>query len=99
MEYVGLTDGTVVPSSLDVTTDPNNPRCSSILKEVAYTVLVSSVDEPDTDISKNAYLKIDSITADIVIQDTNEPITAVKDEDSGLAMASVHQKFSIKFIK
>ena len=96
---MGLTDGTVVPTTLDVTTDPNNPRCSSILKEVAYTVLVSSVDEPDADISKTAYLKIDSITADIVIQDANEPITAVKDEESGHAMASVHQKFSIKFIK
>ena len=62
-------------------------------------MLVSSVDAPDTDVSKTAYLKIDSISADIVIQDANEPIIAEKDADSLLAMASVHQKFSIRFIK
>ena len=45
-------------------------------------MLVSSVDEPDTDVSKTAYLKIDSISADIVVQDTNEPIIAAKDEDT-----------------
>ena len=40
-----------------------------MVKEVAYTVEVSSVDTPDVDVSKTAYLKIDKVSADIVLQD------------------------------
>ena len=63
-----MTVGEVVPSQLDSSGDPSF-TCSNVVKEVAYTVEVSSVDEPDVDVSKTAYLKIDKISADIVLQD------------------------------
>lgn len=60
---------------------------------------MTSVDAPDVDVSKVAYLKIESISADFVIQDPLIPLTATVEAKTGKAMTSVHQKFSIKFMK
>jgi len=44
-----------ISSSLDSAGDPNF-ACKNILKEIAYTVEVKSVDEPKPEDSKDAYL-------------------------------------------
>ena len=66
IEYEELTAGTVVPSVLDATNAPVY-SCNNVLKEIAYTVQLTSVDAPDKDVSKVAYLKIESISADFVV--------------------------------
>jgi len=74
--------------------DPNAVSCSNVLKELAYTVNVSEV-IPDSASTEPAYLKVDSIKALVVLQQA--PITST--EVNGKAMASVQQRFSIKFVK
>ena len=77
--------------------DDTQLTCSSILKEIAYTVNVSEVIPDGTsNVSSEAYLKVDSITALVVLAD--EPVSGVKDAQ-GKVMASVQQRFSIKFVK
>ena len=74
--------------------DPATNSCSNVLKELAYTVNVSEV-APDEGSRDQAYLKVDSIQALVVVQE--DPVTA--EEKNGKAMASVQQRFSIKFVK
>ena len=66
-----------------------------MLKEIAYTVNVVEVIPPPEE-RKPAYLKIDSIDALVVVQDEVE---GKKDPNTGNAMVSVQQRFSIKFEK
>ena len=92
-EYT-LVSGAVGPSVLDVSTSTR--KCTNFLKEIVYTVEVE--EKPaEADISRTAYLNIKSISADIVIEDT--AISSPLDSVTGKAMTSVHQKFSIKFVK
>lgn len=81
MEYAqtDLAGGTVnIASVLDSSGNPTY-TCKNILKEIAYTVEVTSVDEPAPEDSNQAYLKITAISADIVLQDPTELVTAVVD--------------------
>ena len=88
-EYVQVS-GAVGPSVLDASTSTR--KCTNFLKEIAYTVEVE--EKPaEADISKTAYLNIKSISADIVIED--DAISQPIDTETGKAMNSVHQKFSI----
>lgn len=69
--------------------------CSNVLKEIAYTVNVSEA--PADDLSNSNYLKVDSVSALVIVSDT--PVKANLNPDTGKAMSSVHQRFSIKFVK
>ena len=93
-EYEDL-GATAPKTTLD---DSNRPtlKCSNVLKEIAYTVTVS--EKPaDNIVSKTAYLSVDKVEADIVMQET--PVEAQLNASTGKAMASIHQMFSIKFVK
>jgi len=93
VEYVN-TGSTVVPNSVF---NASALSCSNVLKEIAYTVKVSEViPDASSTVSKSAYLKVDSISALVVVMD--QPIIALKGLN-GKAMASVQQRFSIKFEK
>lgn len=81
--------------------DPDNEEtanlytCGNVLKEIAYTVNVSEA--PADDLSSSNYLKVDSVSALVIVSDA--PVTASLNTDTGKAMSSVHQRFSIKFVK
>ena len=91
LEYVDTGSITISPSVFD----SGSTTCTGVLKEISYTVIVSEVDPDANDpISTKPYLKVDSISALVVLQD--EPIQGVEDLD-GKAMVSVQQRFSIKF--
>ena len=92
-EYISTGSTTVAPSVFN----SGSTSCSNVLKEIAYTVNVSEViPGPSDTISKHPYLKVDSISALVVVQDT--PVTATVDA-AGKAMAAVQQRFAIKFVK
>lgn len=84
---------TTAPES--VLTPPATPggtaSCANALKEIAYTVkVVADKDERD-----RAYLRIQSIQADLAVLDSASSLEVPVVE--GVALATVQQKFSITF--
>lgn len=70
--------------------------CSNVLKEIAYTVNIEEKPAEDG-VSKTAYFNILDISADVVVQDWS--VVEEIDSVSGRAIASIHQSYSIKFVK